>query len=98
MKYIIIICFTILITAHSCQKDDYESEGLITGADPRDCVCCGGWFIEIDLQVYRFYEIPPGSDLDLTKESFPVKVRLDWQKDPDACLGDEILVSRIKKK
>ena len=98
MKKHIIICCLILVSALSCRKDNFESEGLITGPDPRDCACCGGWFIEIGSATYRFNDLPANSDLDLSKETMPLAVVLKWEKDPDACLGDEIFVYKIRKK
>jgi len=83
----------------SCQKEDpYLSEGTITGPDFRECACCGGWFIDIGGETYRFQELPCSCSLDLMNEEFPLDVFLDWKKDPDGCLGDEIIVYRIKKK
>jgi hypothetical protein len=79
------------------QEDEYASTGIITGIDDRECICCGGYFIEIADSTYRFYNIPPGSKLNLENPDFPVYVKLDWHEDPDACLGDEIIVERIER-
>lgn len=65
--------------------------------DDRECVCCGGYYIVIDDSTYRFYEVPENSNLDLQNAKFPLYVRLDWNEDPNACLGDEIIVTRIEK-
>ena len=83
----------------SCQKEKpFMDTGIITGPDYRDCICCGGWFIEIGDSTYRFMEIPCSCSLDLMNAEFPVMVFLDWEKDPDPCLGDEIIVERIQQK
>jgi hypothetical protein len=96
MKLIMIFIFFFL-ASFSCLDDDFMSNGIITGYDLRECACCGGFFIDIDKETYRFYEIPENSKLNLDNPDFPVYVKLDWTKDPDACLGDEIFVHRIEE-
>ncbi|MEM7375110.1 MAG: hypothetical protein AAF587_41330 [Bacteroidota bacterium] len=78
--------------------DSSASEGVITKQDARRCMCCGGWFIEIEGQTetYRMLTVPKNSNLTL--ETFPIPVILEWEKDPEACLGDEILVHSIREK
>jgi hypothetical protein len=75
----------------------YKSDGIITGYDLRECVCCGGWFIDIADSTYRFYEVPKDSYIFFEVETYPIKVKLDWKKSPTPCMGDEIIVERIKK-
>ena len=82
----------------SVQEDDFDSEGIITGIDNRECSCCGGYFIEIGDSTRRFETIPPNSNLKLENPDFPIFVKLDWHEDPNACLGDEIIVERIERK
>jgi hypothetical protein len=84
-----------------CQKggDNYKSEGAITGADLRDCACCGGWFINIDTAQYEFDSLPENSKIDLMNEVFPVYVKLDWQfSEKPPCPDNRIIISRIIKK
>ncbi|MFC2131888.1 hypothetical protein ACFLSQ_10680 [Bacteroidota bacterium] len=105
MKIIIFfVCISLLIIL-SCSSDDnttndsqYNSDGIITGLDMRECACCGGWFIDIADSTYRFYEIPEGSNIDLFNATLPMNVYLDWHKSENPCLGDEIIVERISKK
>lgn len=75
-------------------------EGSILGVDARLCACCGGYFIKIGEETYRFYEEPSCSDLalEVSDYEFPLEVWVDWKADPDACLGDEILLEKIKLK
>jgi len=96
----IFTCIVLLMSLWFCseQEDEYTSTGIITGIDVRECSCCGGYFIEIADSTYRFYNIPSGSKLNLENPDFPVYVKLDWHEDPDACLGDEIIVTRIEKR
>lgn len=97
-KILYIIILLIGCLNCSMQEDEYESEGMITGVDDRECGCCGGYFIEIIDSTYRFETVPPGSNLKLENPNFPIQVKLDWHEDPNACLGDEIIVERIERK
>ena len=63
---------------------NYKSEGIITGYDVRFCACCGGYFIEIEDDVYNFVgEFPNQGNLDL--ENLPLKVKLNWELKPEGC-------------
>lgn len=89
----------------SCKKDpssnsvNLKSYGKITGIDARMCPspCCGGWFIEINKENYRFLKLPDNSNLDLSNATFPVNVYLSWKKIDSGCGGDEISVLSIQK-
>jgi len=74
------------------------TEGIITAVDHRLYGCCGGWFIEIDSDTLRFNKLPNKSKLNIHNEILPLKVRLNWKKDLNACLGDEIIIMQIEKK
>lgn len=80
-----------------------ESSGTITGVDYRKCAspCCGGYFIEIDGVdgTYRALSFPEGSDLDLSNENFPIRVRLEWSKDVSGltCSESVIVVKTIER-
>lgn len=93
--------FLILFAFLCCNKEstnDYKSTGKITGADYRMCACCGGYYIQIDSATYEFNSLPDNSNINLQTESFPVKVKLDWQMaDLSGCPGPEIVILRIKK-
>ncbi len=105
MKKLFLFCTFLLLILISCKvdkssdvEDQFLSDGTITGEDYRDCACCGGWFIDITDSTFRFYQLPDGSNIDLTNETFPVEVRLDWHHDDNACIGDEIIVDKIRKR
>jgi hypothetical protein len=100
MKSIIFIGVILLLCFSSCSEDgsEFMSNGTITGIDFRECVCCGGYFIEINDSTYRFYTMPSGSDVPLENPVFPIYVKLDWAKADTVCLGDEIKVLRIEKR
>jgi hypothetical protein len=78
-------------------EDGYQSNGVVTGIDFRECACCGGYFIDIENNRHRFYKVPDDSRLNLENQAFPIYVKLDWTVDPNACLGDEIIVLRIEE-
>ena len=83
----------------ACKRDNnLLSEGIITRSDFRKCMCCGGWYIEIDHSTFRFYDLPENNNLDLQHETFPIYVEVSWEKDKNGCLGDEIIIRYIKKK
>ena len=86
----------VIFLSCSENENEYLSDGTITGVDIRECICCGGFFIDIRDSTYRFYDLPGGSNLNLTNAKFPIYVKLDWVKADSTCLGDEIKVIRIK--
>jgi len=94
---LIFILFLLLTFISYSKEEFYTCTGTITCMDLSLCMCCGGWFIDIDNTTYRFYKLPDHTNLNLENESFPVKVKLDWEKEPNPCLGDEIIINRITK-
>lgn len=98
MKVQIFATVIIFLVLASCMKDnDFGQRGTITDIDLRECLCCGGWFININDSTYRFYQLPDKNNIGLENAFFPVEVILTWKKDPNACLGDEIIILRIEK-
>jgi len=98
MRRLLIISVIIIISACADEvNSDFKDIGAITGEDFRRCMCCGGWFININSETYRFNELPENSDIDLSSEEFPIQVHLDWISVENACLGDEIIIERIEK-
>jgi hypothetical protein len=92
-----IILLTLLLAG--CRKDHgYDNSGTIIGQDYRKCMCCGGWFIEIENDTLRFDQIPENCDVNLTDAIYPVDVYLDWHHKDPKCLGDEIIVTRMEVK
>ncbi len=97
-SYFLLVVFVGFIQFSSCKDSepdpdpdpDPRDNGTITGQDFRRCACCGGWFIEIDEEVYRFTAIPFSTNVDLFNQEFPIEVFVDWSPQEDACLGDEI--------
>ncbi len=98
MKIIRIIFLVFIMMACTKEYKDYKSVGTITGFDGTMCGCCGGWIIIIDDSRYLIDSMPDNSGIDLSKETFPVTVRLDWQVVNNGCsFFGRITVQRIKK-
>ena len=96
-KLIYLSLFVVFMTG--CRKDHgYQDSGTIIGQDYRKCMCCGGWFIEIDKDTLRFQQVPDGFTINLNDAKYPVEVYLDWQHKDPKCLGDEIIVIRMELK
>ena len=91
------ILIMLLLSSGCGEEEVWMDQGTITGADFRKCMCCGGWFINIKKEQYRFYKLPKGSGIDLQSESLPLEVQLNWEQDTTACMGDEILIKEIEK-
>jgi hypothetical protein len=82
-----------------CKKDSgYQDTGTVFGFDYIKCMCCGGYFIEINEDTLRFDQMPENQAINFDSLGFPVEVYLDWHHKDPKCLGDEIIVDRIKVK
>lgn len=95
MKKLLFIGLLLSLLAGCKKEDKFMDSGTITGLDPRDCMCCGGWFILVKDTVRRFDQVPVGCVIDFSTITYPVKVKLDWQKKDTLCIGDEIIVSKM---
>lgn len=96
------ILFTVIFISGvilSCEKekDNYQSTAVITGPDIRECICCGGYLIEINDSTYNFDMLPADSKIDLNTETFPLQVKLDWSNDRECGGIKYITISRIAK-
>lgn len=95
----LIVGFILVAVFAACHKDEhtYQSTGTITGPDYRECICCGGYFIEMNDSTYNFETLPDGTDIDLNTAEFPVPVKLDWSYDRKCGDIQYISISRIEK-
>ena len=57
--------------------------------------CCGGWIIEMDGSNYGFDSLPSGCKIDLQTATFPIFVKLDWQRAMNICSNNRIVIQRI---
>ena len=98
MKAIRIIVLIFIMMACNKENGDYKSVGTVTGIDGTMCGCCGGWIINIDSVRYLIDSMPKNSALDLSIETYPITVELDWQLVNNGCSTfNRITVQRIKK-
>lgn len=94
---IYIFLFVLMMILTGCLKENQcMDSGTITGTDPRDCMCCGGWFIEIKDTLRRFDQVPADCVIDFNAVAYPLRVKLEWKKKDVLCLGDEIKVLRME--
>ena len=91
----------LMISLFGCKKpntNDFQSTGIITGADYKMCACCGGWYILIDNVTYEFETLPAGSTIDLQNETFPITVKLEWKlSTKPTCTYKNINILKIVK-
>ena len=92
-----LIALAMVVFLAFCNKEDEMDKGIITGLDPRDCMCCGGWFVVINDNTWRFDQIPEECTIDFSTAVYPMDVKLEWIKKIPHCLGDEIVVTKLVK-
>ena len=84
--FVAFISFILMILLATCDKKEestYMGEGVITGFDPRDCVCCGGLLINLNSNstdvvtdsTYQIDHVPANFPID-ANTVFPVYIRL----------------------
>ncbi len=98
MKHLLTLILLLALLSACKQEPCYDDTGTILGHDYRKCMCCGGWFIEIDQDTLRFDQLPEGCTVDLDNPVFPVAVYLDWHPKDPRCMGDEIIITRMELK
>lgn len=74
----------------SCEKAKYESTGTITEPDYRKCMCCGGYFIEIEGTQYNFQKSELPVDFSFNDNQLPMQVELNFKPKADECSGSGI--------
>ncbi len=96
MKSLLLTLFLAMLLM-GCKKDrGYQDSGTVIGMDYRKCMCCGGWFIEIDKDTLRFDVLPEEVSINFDSIGYPVEVYLDWHHKDPKCMDDEIIVDRIE--
>lgn len=93
-----LMIITISLYIISCKDKNEDPIGKIIGEDSRCCICCGGYFIQIDQNSYRFRSLPAGSGINLNTVTFPIYVNVAFHKMDTQCWGDEIIIERIRMK
>ncbi len=102
MNYKIIFSLIFLFAGifYSCTEDENasKSSASITGPDLRQCICCGGYLIEIGDSIYNFESLPAAANIDLTTATFPIAAELDWTRDRKCGDIRYINITRIERK
>jgi hypothetical protein len=107
MRFFTFICILLISFLLSCKNSTdtssgyTNSDGLIIGADPRMCICCGGWYVDINKDTLRIWNMPDDFNKILSTKKLPVAVNLTWERMTDGCgasMKDIILVDSIKLK
>lgn len=108
----IISAVTFLLVMAGCNKDTtiktYMDEGIITGFDEQECLCCGGLIINFHNDTAKYSEPYYRIDDDSTtmallgisdSTKFPVRMKVNWVKDTTGCgtAGSYILITGFKK-
>jgi hypothetical protein len=83
MKNFILLLLLATLGFSCCDSSDDLSSGnaMLTGIDGRKCASpyCGGWFLEMNGETYRFLEVPTDTDIDFNSElDFPIPVEVEW--------------------
>jgi hypothetical protein len=82
-----------------CEKAKYENTGTITGADLRKCMCCGGYFVDINDTQYQFEKSELPDNFTFEDSQLPLVVELNWELKTDGCSGfNRISISKIRFK
>ena len=83
------------------EENQYKSKGTISGQDLLQCICyCGGYFISINNNTYRFNEDSVIEEsIHLSELNLPVDVYLDWESiEPDSTCAATDLIKVLKIK
>jgi len=105
--FLAVLSCTVILVSCSGTNDPGDRNALtkafILGPDLSMSVCSGGYFIAIDDQRYRCWELPHNDEVEAEiarRTSFPfdppIAVRIEWTKPRQNCSGMEIEISRIE--
>lgn len=101
MRQLFTLLFLIAVFV-SCRKDSAGvSNAVITGYDARMCACCGGLMINFENNpspytgtFYLINEMPANSGIT-TSSTFPIYLKVVWEKERTKCPGNYINIKRI---
>ncbi|MBI5323807.1 MAG: hypothetical protein HZB41_00750 [Ignavibacteriae bacterium] len=104
MKIITFLLLSFFLYLSSCSdttntNSNYtESNGVIIGYDYAECACCGGWFVDMNKDTLRIWNMPVEFNKILGEKELPVNMKLSWKKMTEGCgtsMKDIILVNSI---
>ena len=80
----VLLC--ILFLAFGCKKAAVppQSEGLVFSQDFALCPCCSGFYVKINNDTLRFFQLPEASGIS-ANTPLPYLIKLDWQRDTAVC-------------
>ena len=74
------LILAIALMSISCEeKADFQLQRARIIGVSGWCVCWPGYLIEIENTTYYFQDVPDNSSIDLTRQEFPLDVRIKWQ-------------------
>lgn len=85
----------------ACIKDEFPAKGYLVGYDPRDCACCGGYFMNLDNNnalndnTKVAGSLPASFVFDASE--LPLKVQFEMETG-GGCLSNNIIVKKIKRR
>ena len=80
------IIIGVIILLYGCKKDnEVHKTGTAIGYDMRDCVCCGGLFVDYQSDTLLFPEIPAKIVTWEQSYGFPLLISFDFEKLESSC-------------
>ncbi len=106
MRIILAITIASFLLLSACSDDGNSSDseytttdGVLIGRDFRKCFCCGGWFVEMQTDTMRIWNMPSGFADKPENKDLPVDVRFGWKDMEEGCgeeMDDLILINFIE--
>ncbi|NND32153.1 MAG: hypothetical protein HKN76_06135 [Saprospiraceae bacterium] len=98
--YSLLTTMSVFVMWACCKDHDDDiphchQTAVILGADFRDCVCCGGWFIRYQGDTVRA-TLPAEFVATFSMEDLPLTVFLEIRDVDQPCLGDEVEVLCVR--
>jgi hypothetical protein len=99
-RFFLIIAVSFLAFA-ACNKEggnEYTNAGELTGWDSGFCPCCGNLVLQIDNTAgdYRIESLPGMSAQDFQAQTFPKRIRFNFQNDRNCSGIQYVLVTSYK--
>jgi hypothetical protein len=94
----VLLCTFLLVVG--CKKTTtFQSEGTVFDRDLALCPCCSGFYVKIDNDTLRFFQLPEASGIS-ANTPLPYRIKLDWQRDTAICsraFRNLIVVTRAER-
>jgi hypothetical protein len=82
--YFALISIGMILPGCDRNKDDHKT-GWAVGYDLRECMCCGGLFVEYNSDTLLFPQIPAEIDEWAIQYGFPLYIEFDYYKMEETC-------------